>query len=44
MVFAKKDKVQIRVRVCALLWGIWNIQTDFVYNISNPPCVLQVTL
>jgi hypothetical protein len=28
----KKDKVQIRVSVCALLWTLWNIQNDYILN------------
>jgi hypothetical protein len=29
---AKKDKGHIRVGVCALLWAIWNVRNDFVFN------------
>jgi hypothetical protein len=28
----KKDKVQIRVGVCALLWAIWNVRNDYIFN------------
>jgi hypothetical protein len=28
----KKYKEQIRVSVCALLWGIWNTRNDFIFN------------
>ena len=27
-----KDKDQIRVGVCALLWAMWNVHNDFVFN------------
>jgi hypothetical protein len=29
---SKKDKVQIRVGACALLWAIWNIRNDYIFN------------
>jgi hypothetical protein len=29
---ANKDKGYIRVGVCALLWAIWNVRNDFVFN------------
>ena len=28
----KKENVQIRVGVCALLWAIWNTHNDFIFN------------
>ena len=38
----KKDKVQIRVGVCALLWAIWNVRNDFVFNKPRASSFLQV--
>jgi hypothetical protein len=29
---AKRDKGHIRVGVCALLWVVWKVQNDFVFN------------
>jgi hypothetical protein len=28
----KKDLIQIRVGVCAMVWAIWNTRNDFVVN------------
>jgi hypothetical protein len=28
----KKDLIQIRVGVCAIIWGIWNPQNDFIFK------------
>jgi hypothetical protein len=39
---SKEDKVQIRVGACALLWAIWNVRNDFVFNISSKTSFLQV--
>jgi hypothetical protein len=38
----KKDKVQIQVGVCALLWTIWNTRDDFVFNITKNPSFMKV--
>ena len=38
----KKEKVQIRVGICALLWAIWNIRNDFIFNNAKNPSLLQV--
>jgi hypothetical protein len=32
MVLQKKDKGQIRVGVCVLLWAMWNVRDDFTFN------------
>lgn len=34
----KKDKGHIRVGVCALLWALWNVRNDFVFNKKSFPC------
>ena len=34
---AKKDKGHIRVGVCALLWAIWNVCNDFIFNKKKFP-------
>jgi hypothetical protein len=31
-VISKQVLVNIRVRVCALLWAMWNTRNDFVFN------------
>jgi hypothetical protein len=31
MVLQKKDKGQIRVGVCVLLWAMWNVRDDFTF-------------
>jgi hypothetical protein len=38
----KNDKAHIRVGVCALLWAIWNVRNDFIFNKSSFPSFLQV--
>ena len=38
----KKEKVQIRVGVCALLWAIWNKRNDIIFNNGNNCSFLQV--
>jgi hypothetical protein len=38
----KKNKGHIRVGVCALLWAIWNVRNDFIFNKKNFPSFLQV--
>jgi hypothetical protein len=39
---AKKDLVQIRVGVCAVLWAIWNMRNDTVFNKPTKQPFLQV--
>jgi hypothetical protein len=29
---AKNDLFQIRVRVCAIMWAIWHVRNDFIFN------------
>ena len=38
----KKEKVQIRVGVCALLWAIWNTRNDVIFNNANQSSFMQV--
>jgi hypothetical protein len=28
----KKDLIQVRVDVCAVIWALWNTHNDFVFN------------
>jgi hypothetical protein len=37
-----KDKGFIRVGVCALLWSIWKVRNDFIFNKTAFPPFLQV--
>jgi hypothetical protein len=39
---AKKDKAQIRVGVCALLWAIWNIRNDYIFNNAKSSSFMEV--
>jgi hypothetical protein len=38
----KKDKGLVRVGVCALLWAIWIVRNDFIFNKKSYPSFLQV--
>jgi hypothetical protein len=33
----KKELVQVRVGVCAILWAMWNVQNDFIFNKPKKP-------
>ena len=39
---SKSDKVPIRVGVCALLWAIWNIPNDYIFNNAKLCSFMQV--
>ena len=39
---SKTEKVQIRVGVCALLWAIWNIRNDYIFNRAKKTSFMQV--
>jgi hypothetical protein len=38
----KKDKGHIRVNVCPLLWAIWHVRNDFIFNKRSFPSFMQV--
>jgi hypothetical protein len=38
----KKDKVQIRVGLCALLWAILNVRNDYIFNKRKTTSFMQV--
>ena len=38
----KKEKAQIRVGACALLWAIWNVRNGIIFNKSKASSFLQV--
>ena len=39
---SKTDKVPIRVGVCALLWAMWNIRNDYIFNKAKIHSFMQV--
>jgi hypothetical protein len=38
----KKELIQIRVGVCAVIWTMWNIRNDFICNKPKKSSFLQV--
>jgi hypothetical protein len=38
----KTEKVHIRVGTCAILWAIWHVRNDFIFNKSRFSSFLQV--
>jgi hypothetical protein len=40
----KDNKAHIRVGVCAILWAMWNVRNDFVFNEKLNPSFMQVIL
>jgi hypothetical protein len=36
----KKEVMQIRVGVCAILWAMWNARNDFIFNKPKSPIFL----
>jgi hypothetical protein len=34
--------MQIRVGVCAIVWAMWNVRNDFIFNKQKTPTFLQV--
>jgi hypothetical protein len=38
----KKELIQIRVGVCAVIWTMWNIRNDFIFNKPKKSSFLQV--
>jgi hypothetical protein len=39
---AKKDKGHIRVGVCALLWVVWTVRNDVIFNGKCFPSFMQI--
>jgi hypothetical protein len=39
---SKKNKAQVRVGVCAILWAIWRVCNDCIFNRKKFPSFLQV--
>jgi hypothetical protein len=39
----KKDLIQIRVGICAVIWAIWNTRNNFIFN-KEKNSILQVIL
>jgi hypothetical protein len=35
----KKDKAHIRVGVCVVLWAIWKVRNDCIFNINKFPII-----
>jgi hypothetical protein len=40
--FPKKEVLQIRVGVCAIIWAMWNVRNNFIFNKPRTPTFLQV--
>ena len=38
----KNDLKNIQVGLCAILWALWNVRNDFVFNKPRVPSFLQV--
>jgi hypothetical protein len=38
----KKEFLQIRVGVCAIVWAMWNVRKDFIFKKPRTPTFLQV--
>jgi hypothetical protein len=38
----KKELMQVRVGVCAIIWAMWNVRNDFIFNKPKKPSFLQV--
>jgi hypothetical protein len=38
----KKDLIQVRVGVCAIIWAIWNTRNDFIFNKPKKHSFMQV--
>jgi hypothetical protein len=38
----KTEKVHIRLGTCTILWAIWHVRNDFIFNKSHFPSFLQV--
>jgi hypothetical protein len=38
----KKDLILVRVEVCDVIWTMWNIRNDFIFNKPKTSSFLQV--
>jgi hypothetical protein len=38
----KKVKAQIRVGACAILWALWNVSNDYIFNRAKQKKIMQV--
>jgi hypothetical protein len=38
----KKDKKHIRVGVCAVLWSIWKVRNNYIFNKTSFSSFLQI--
>jgi hypothetical protein len=38
----KKEVLQIRVGVCAIVWAMWNVRNNFIFNKPRTPTFLRV--
>jgi hypothetical protein len=38
----RKKRHEIRVGVCALLWAIWHVHNDYIFNKGKPNSFMQV--
>jgi hypothetical protein len=39
---SKIEKAHIRVGACALLWAIWRIRNDYIFNNAKSTSLMQV--
>jgi hypothetical protein len=39
MGYRRKKKGHIRVGVCAMLWAIWKVRNDFIFNKKKNPII-----
>jgi hypothetical protein len=39
---SKKEKAQIRVGSCAMLWALWNVRNDYIFNRTKQNSFMQV--
>jgi hypothetical protein len=39
---SEKEKAQIRVGACAMLWALWNVRNDYIFNRAKQNSFMQV--
>jgi hypothetical protein len=39
---SKSEKINLRVGTCAILWAIWHVRNEFIFNKSHFSLFLQV--